>query len=179
MSDNFRFTKAAIEWRRNAVFSKLAKGYSQADIAKELQLHPSTISLDVQYLKEQAQRELRVHIKEVLPFEYSRAITGINDLLKRATEMLERTTDPQMRLKTMTLVMELYRSVMSMATDRGVVESAMKMVKGLESQNKSEVKMSSDKKEDEGEEEDFEDEEINIENDEEIINEEEQELREE
>jgi predicted transcriptional regulator len=179
MSDNFRFTKAAIEWRRNAVFSKLAKGYSQADIAKELQLHPSTISLDVQYLKEQAQRELRVHIKEVLPFEYSRAITGINDLLKRATEMLERTTDPQMRLKTMTLVMELYRSVMSMATDRGVVESAMKMVKGLESQNTSEVKMSSDKKEDEGEEEDFEDEEINIENDEEIINEEEQELREE
>lgn len=52
-----------------------------------------------------------------------------------------------------------------------------RMVKGLESQVISEVKMSSDKKEDEGEE-DFEDEEITVENDEEIINEEE-ELREE
>jgi DNA-binding NarL/FixJ family response regulator len=53
MSDNFKFTKSAIEWRRNTVLAKLAKGYSQSDIAKELQLHPSTISLDVQFLKEQ------------------------------------------------------------------------------------------------------------------------------
>jgi DNA-binding NarL/FixJ family response regulator len=39
-----KFTKSMIEWRRNAVLSKLAKGFSQAEIAKELQLqlHPST-----------------------------------------------------------------------------------------------------------------------------------------
>jgi hypothetical protein len=73
--------------------------------------------------------------------------------------------------------MELYRSVMSLATDGGVIERAMKMVKGLESQDTDKVKMSSDKKEDEGEE-DFEDEEITVENDEQIIEEEEQ-LREE
>jgi DNA-binding NarL/FixJ family response regulator len=75
MSNNFKFSKTAIEWRRNTVLQKLAKGYSQADIAKELQLHPSTISLDVQFLKEQAQRELIVHIKEVIPFEYARAVS--------------------------------------------------------------------------------------------------------
>jgi DNA-binding NarL/FixJ family response regulator len=44
-----KHTKNMIEWRRNTVLSKLAKGYSQAEIAKELQLHPSTISLDVQF----------------------------------------------------------------------------------------------------------------------------------
>jgi DNA-binding NarL/FixJ family response regulator len=75
MSNNFKFSKTAIEWRRNTVLQKLAKGYSQADIAKELQLHPSTISLDVQFLKEQAQRELIVYIKEVIPFEYARAVS--------------------------------------------------------------------------------------------------------
>ena len=74
--------------------------------------------------------------------------------------------------------MQLWGTVMSLATDGGVIERAMKMVKGLESQDTSEVKMSSDKKEDQGEE-DFEDEEITVENDEEIIEEEEQELREE
>jgi hypothetical protein len=46
-------------------------GWSQAEIAKELQLHPSTISLDVQYLKEQAKEELQSHISERLPFEYN------------------------------------------------------------------------------------------------------------
>jgi hypothetical protein len=104
----------------------------------------------------------------------------LNDLLRRATEMLEKTTDPQMQLKSMTLVMELYQSVMSMATDGGVIERAMKMVKALESQDTDKVKMPSNKEKDEDEgEEDFEDEEITVENDEEIINEEEQELREE
>jgi hypothetical protein len=76
----------------------------------------------------------------------------------------------------MTLLTQLYGSIMSMATDGGIIERAMKMVKGLESQDTSEVKMSSDKKEDE---EDFEDEEITIENDEEIPGEEEEELRDE
>jgi vacuolar-type H+-ATPase catalytic subunit A/Vma1 len=91
--------------------------------------------------------------------------------------MLVRMTEPKMQLQIMTLLMQLYGSIMSLATDGGIVQEAMKMVKGLESQIISEVKMSSDKKEDEGEE-DFEDEEITVENDEEIIDEE-QELREE
>ena len=56
--------------------------------------------------------------------------------------------------------------------------TVMKMVKGLESQDISEVKMSSDNDKAK-DEEDFEDEEITIKNDEEIANEEEEDLREE
>jgi hypothetical protein len=82
-----------------------------------------------------------------------------------------------MQLQTISVLTGLYGTVMSLATDGGVVQEAMKMVKGLESQVISEVKMSSDKDEDE-DEEDFEDEEITVENDEEISDEE-QELREE
>ena len=177
MKDNFKYTKEMIEWRRNTVLQKLAKGYSQADIAKELQLHPSTVSLDVQYLKEKARDELRSHLTEKLPWEHARAMTGINDLLRRAYEILDKMTDPKIQLQTISVLTNLYGCIMSLATDGGIVQEAMKMVKGLESQVISEVKMSSDKKEDEGEE-DFEDEEITVENDEEIINEEE-ELREE
>jgi hypothetical protein len=53
--------------------------------------------------------------------------------------MLEKTTDPQMQLKIMNLIMELYRSIMQMATDGGVLERAMKMVKVLESQDISKI----------------------------------------
>jgi transcriptional regulator len=178
MSTDLKYEKINIELRRGKVLELLARGHSQSDIAKKLNVSNALISLDVQFLKEQAQRELRVHIKEVIPFEYARAVSGINDILRRAYKILDRMTDPKMQLQTMTLLMQCYGNIMSLATDGGIVQEAMKMVKGLESQDTSEVKMSSDKDEDE-DEEDFEDEEITVENDEEIINEEEQELREE
>lgn len=135
MKDNFKYTKEMIEWRRNMVLSKLAKGYSQVEIAKELQLHPSTISLDVQYLKQKSRDELRKHITEVLPFEYSRVSAGVNGLLRKATDILEKTTDPKLQYQFMSLLVQVYGSILSMATDKGVIEQAMKKVEQLQLQS--------------------------------------------
>jgi hypothetical protein len=176
MSENFKHTKSMIEWRRNKVLHRLTMGWSQAEIAKELQLHPSTISLDVQYLKEQAKEELQTHISERLPFEYTRAMTGMNNVLKRASEILDQATDNKIKLEAMKLLIDLYKSVMSLATDGGIVERAMKIVKGLEG-DISKVKMSSDEDEEDLEdEEDIEDEEIIVNDEDEILKEEEEEL---
>jgi hypothetical protein len=177
MSENFKHTKSMIDWRRNTVLSKLAKGYSQAEIAKELQLHPSTISLDVQFLKEQARRDLQTHVQERLPLEYARAMTGMNNVLKGASEILDQATDNKVKLEVMKLLLDLYKSVMSLATDGGIVERAMKIVKGLEQEDISKVKMSSDEDEEDLEnEEDIEDEEITVNDEDEILKEEEEEL---
>ncbi|MDQ3839895.1 MAG: helix-turn-helix domain-containing protein, partial [Thermoproteota archaeon] len=75
MSDNFKYTKNMIEWRRNMVITYLAKGWSQTEIAKELKIHPSTISLDVQWLKEKSQKELETNIESKIPLEYTRVMT--------------------------------------------------------------------------------------------------------
>jgi LPS O-antigen subunit length determinant protein (WzzB/FepE family) len=177
MSENFKHTKSMIEWRRNKVLHRLTMGWSQAEIAKELQLHPSTISLDVQYLKEQAKEELQTHISERLPFEYTRAMTGMNNVLKRASEILDQATDNKIKLEAMKLLIDLYKSVMSLATDGGIVERAMKIVKGLEQEDISKVKMSSDEDEEDLEDEDgIEDEEITVNDEDEILKEEEEEL---
>jgi transposase len=141
MSDDFKFTKSAIEWRRNTVLSNLAKGYSQSDIAKELQLHPSTISLDVQFLKEQAQQELESHIHETIPLEYKRAKTGLDNLLQKATDMLEKVTDPKTQIQTMVLLMDLYKSIMILSTDGAVIEQSMKKVQGLQSQSEQQSRL--------------------------------------
>src|SRR5215204_4563163 len=129
MSDNFKYTKNMIEWRRNMVVSYMSKGWTQADIAKKLEIHPFTISLDVQYLKEQSKKELETHLSDRLPFEYSRAMTGINTVLKRVSEILDSSTDNKTKMEALKLQMELYKSIMSLATDGGIVERAMKMVK--------------------------------------------------
>lgn len=127
------YTKSMIEWRRNKVLHRMTMGWSQAEIAQELQLHPSTISLDVQFLKENAKKELETHIQERLPFEYARAMEGINNVLKKTSEILEAATDTRAKMEALKLQMELYKSIMSLATDGGIVERAMKLVRGIES----------------------------------------------
>ena len=134
MSDDIRdgaekeFGKSMIQWRRSFVLQQLSKGYSQADIAKELQLHPSTISLDVQFLKEKAREELKTHLTDKLPWEHARAMTGINDLLRRGHEILDKTTDPKMQLQSISVLANLYAGLMSLATDGGVIQAAFDKV---------------------------------------------------
>ena len=151
MNSDLKYEKVNIELRRGEVLKLLARGHSQTDIAKKLNVSSALISLDVQFLKEQAQRELRVHIKEVIPFEYARAVSGINDILRRAYDILDRMTDPKMQLQTMTLLMQCYGNIMTLATDGGIVQEAMKKVEQL--------KPPADTNEEERIKEDFQDEE--------------------
>jgi predicted transcriptional regulator len=155
MSDDFKFTKSAIEWRRNTVLEKLAKGYSQARIAKELQLHPSTISLDVQYLKERSRNELKTHLTEKLPWEHARVTNGINDLLQRTHEILDKTTDPKMQLQTISVLSGLYSTVMTLATDAGIIEQSMKRIEVITDKNEAVFSMEDVKENERKEKEDF------------------------
>ena len=59
-------------------------------------------------------------------------MTGINIVLKRASEILDESKDNKTKMEALKLQMELYKSIMSLATDGGIVERAMKMVKVLE-----------------------------------------------
>jgi predicted transcriptional regulator len=56
-----------VDWRRNKVQQLLVRGYSQWDVAEELQIDQSTVSRDIQYLRQQAQENLQKHIQQKLP----------------------------------------------------------------------------------------------------------------
>ena len=71
-----------VDWRRNKVQQLLVRGYSQWDVAEELQIDQSTVSRDVQYLRQNAQQNLQKHIRQKLPEEYQRCLTGMNQVLK-------------------------------------------------------------------------------------------------
>jgi hypothetical protein len=55
------------------------RGY---EIAKELNVDPSTISRDIEYLTLQSQNYLNDLAKETLPFMYQTSIEGIMNILK-------------------------------------------------------------------------------------------------
>ena len=174
-----------MDLRRAKIMELLSNGHtSQVSIAEILNVSEPTVSRDIRFLKDRAKKELESHFQERLPFEYARAMAGINSTLAQVSELLKGTKDPKTKIECMKLQMDLWKSVMSMATDGGIIERAMKIVKGFEHEDMSKVKMSSDKKEEEGEEviedeEDFEDEEITVDNEDEILKEEEEDLREE
>ena len=65
MKDNNSINK--ITWRRNKVQELTIKGFSQAEIARMLQISEPTISRDIDYLKQQANETIRNHIQKKLP----------------------------------------------------------------------------------------------------------------
>jgi predicted transcriptional regulator len=48
-----------VDWRRNKVQQLLVRGYSQWDAAEELQIDQCTVSRGTQYLRHQAQENLK------------------------------------------------------------------------------------------------------------------------
>ena len=61
----------------------------------ELNVDPSTISRDIQYLTSQSQKFLDHLAKESLPFMYKTSIDGIREVLKECWNIYESTTDEQ------------------------------------------------------------------------------------
>ena len=129
---NFKYNKANIELRRSKCLELLSKGHSQNDISKILNVSPALISLDIQFLKEQARANLRFHLQEKLPFEHSRALTGLNDLLKKANGILDNAKDPKLQLNTINVLANLYAGILTMATDGNIIQQAMDRVEELE-----------------------------------------------
>lgn len=66
-----------IDWRRAKVLELASQGYSQIEIATNLQMYKSVISRDMAYLRQQAHDNLKLHIQDKLPEEYQNCMTGI------------------------------------------------------------------------------------------------------
>ena len=58
-----------VDWRRDKVQQLLVRGYSQWDVAEELQIDQSTVSRDVQYLRQNAQANLQKQFQQKHPEE--------------------------------------------------------------------------------------------------------------
>jgi transcriptional regulator len=74
-----------------------ARGLSQTEIARELQVSKASISLDMQYLRRQAKEAIREYVTEHLPEQYQICLTALDTILKHAFDILE--TSPDTREK--------------------------------------------------------------------------------
>jgi IS30 family transposase len=76
-----------IEDRRRRVTSLLAQSRTETEIATELQVHVSTISRDVTYLRKQSQRFVYDLAKSDLAFYYKQCLDGIEEVRRKSWEI--------------------------------------------------------------------------------------------
>lgn len=121
-------TKTQVEWRRRQVFELSSKGLSQIEIARKLQIHESTISRDLDYLREQSKENLRKYVDEKLPEEYEKCLVGLTSILKEAWNTAEYAKDVREKIQALSLAKDCYGMNLELLTNATVVDDAMRFV---------------------------------------------------
>jgi hypothetical protein len=127
-------TKMQVQWRRAKVQELSSKGYSQIDIATQLQADEPTISRDMAYLRKEAKETLEKHLNEIVPEEYQKCMIGMKRNLKQTLEIGESSPDSKIKLEARRITIYCYRYIMDLCTNAGVVSEAMKFVTKKEEQ---------------------------------------------
>jgi orotate phosphoribosyltransferase-like protein len=86
-----------LEWRRGKVVELRARGMSHGEIAQQLQVSRTSITSDIQYLRDQAKESIKEYVTEHLPEQYQVCLSALDTILKHAFEILE--TSPNNREK--------------------------------------------------------------------------------
>ena len=118
-----------------------SQGYSQIEIATNLQMDKSIISRDLAYLRQQAQDNLKMHIQDKLPEEYQKCIVGINQVLKICWDIVNKSrnvdnnsgqtftiTDNKTVLQALALINDCNKYKMDLTTNGVVITDAIRFV---------------------------------------------------
>ena len=155
-----------IDWRRAKVLELSSQGYSQIEIATDLQIDKSVICRDLVYLRQQANENLKTHIQNKLPEEYQNCMTGINQVLKICWEIVNKSrnmnnengngqtvtmTDNKTVLQALALINDCNKYKMDLTTNGVVITDAIKFVQT----NKEKPMMSSKEDDKESKEPDY------------------------
>ena len=77
------------ENRLTQIITLLTKGLTQQEIAQQLDVNQSTISRDIQYLNQEAKKQIWKYIDEDILFEYLRYMTANNEISKKLWEIVQ------------------------------------------------------------------------------------------
>jgi len=117
-----------VEWRRRQVFELSSKGQSQIEIAKTLQISESTISRDLDFLRQQSKHNIKRYIDERLPEEYEKCLVGLNAITKEAWTTSHNTEDKREKIQALSLAKDCYSMKLDLLTNATVVDDAIRFV---------------------------------------------------
>jgi hypothetical protein len=98
------------------------------EISDVVKVSYTAVHRDLEFLRQQAQRNIQKHIHEVIPEEYQRSMTGMKRNLKRALEIGESSSDPKLKLEAIRIANDCHKFIMDHCTNAGIVSDALKYV---------------------------------------------------
>lgn len=129
-------TKIQVDWRRRQVFELSSKGYSQVEIARKLLIHESTISRDLDFLREESKHKIRKYIEEKLPEEYEKCLVGLTAIQREAWNAADQTQDTREKIQALSLAKDCYGMKLELLTNATVVNDAMRFISAHGTQGK-------------------------------------------
>jgi len=131
MKESSTKMKDKIIWRRNKVQELSVKGFAQAEISRMLQISEPTISRDIEYLSKTANETIRNHIQEKLPFEYSKCISGLEEIIKESwivATQAAKIGNNKDKLQSLALIKDTYNTKMDLLTNASLLQDSIKFV---------------------------------------------------
>ena len=103
---------------------------------RKLQIHESTISRDIDYLKEQSKENIRKYVEERLPEEYEKCLVGLTTIQREAWSAAENTQDTREKIQALSLAKDCYGMKLELLTNATVVDDAMRFASSHKVQEK-------------------------------------------
>jgi len=118
------------EHRLAKVTSLYSKGLNQEEIALELHVDQSTVSRDLQLIKQEAGKQVEKYLREDILFEYLRYMAGSNEITRKLWEIVQNeNTSTKEKTNALSQLMQLYNSRLQTLTTGP--ESYMNIKKSL------------------------------------------------
>ena len=113
---------------------------NQAEIARELQVSEACISLDMQYLREQAKDNIKEYTTQLLPEQYQVCLSALESILKHAYEILQTTDDNREKRQAMELFKDTHLTKLELLSNATTIDSALNYIRSKQSQREQHKK---------------------------------------
>jgi predicted transcriptional regulator len=121
-----------------------AKGMSQTEIARELQVSEASISLDMQYLRSQAKEYIKEYVTEHLPEQYQICLTALDAIIKRAFDILENSADNREKLQAMELFKDALLVKLELLSNATTIDGALDYIRNKQQEQQQQKHLSLD-----------------------------------
>ena len=99
MNSGFKTKSEEIEWRRAKILELKSQGLDQRDIAQVLHVSPTTITFDLQYLRKEARKTIRVYTTEQLPLQLRIFMVANQNAIKQYWDISQKAQDNKEKMQ--------------------------------------------------------------------------------
>ena len=102
------------ENRLSRIISLYSKGLTQTEMASELGVDQSTVSRDLQFIKQEAKKRIEKYLNEDILFEYLRYMAGSNEVTRHLWELVQNEENAKDKMNALSLLMQCYNKRLEM-----------------------------------------------------------------